>query len=77
MLEAECAFMDSVDQLCTLVEEFLCYMTEAIDSREMANDIQASEPICQRSGPDFASQVWNWEIWQYIHLNEYFIQIHF
>jgi len=56
MLEAEIAFMDSLEQLCSFVEEFLRFIIER-SGEECADDFAASASFCKRDGENYNSQV--------------------
>uniref|UniRef100_A0A1I8BNG0 AA_TRNA_LIGASE_II domain-containing protein n=1 Tax=Meloidogyne hapla TaxID=6305 RepID=A0A1I8BNG0_MELHA len=49
MLEVECAFTDSLEQICNLVEEFIRFLVSKTETISQVGDFEESSPFCQRN----------------------------
>lgn len=47
MLEAECAFVNNVEELCQIVEDYLKFIICEI--KKFEQDLKISEPLCLRT----------------------------
>jgi hypothetical protein len=47
MLEVECAFTDSLEQICILVEELIRFFVSKMDPASQNGDFETSLPFCQ------------------------------
>ena len=47
MLEVEYAFIDSLEQICVLIEEFLRFLIPKMNPTSQAGDFETSTPFCQ------------------------------
>ena len=56
MLEAECSFVDNLDDIITVVEEYLQFLLKTIDT-DFTEDFNSSASLCKRNGENFDSQV--------------------
>lgn len=58
MLEAETSFVDNLDEIIAVVEEYLRFLLKGIDT-DFTDDFNSSASLCNRSGGNFDSQVIN------------------
>lgn len=47
MLEVECAFVNNVEKMCQLVEDYLKFIINEFKKYEQ--DLSVSKPLCQRT----------------------------
>ncbi|CAK5095954.1 unnamed protein product [Meloidogyne enterolobii] len=52
MLEVECAFADSLEQICNIVEEFIRFLVSKTETILQLEDFEKSSPFCHQSSND-------------------------
>uniref|UniRef100_A0A914LBN6 Aminoacyl-transfer RNA synthetases class-II family profile domain-containing protein n=1 Tax=Meloidogyne incognita TaxID=6306 RepID=A0A914LBN6_MELIC len=52
MLEVECAFSDSLEHICNIVEEFIRFLVSKTEAIFQLEDFEKSSPFCQQSSND-------------------------